>query len=142
MDRNLKIFIAAIIVLSVISQFSAFKNDIVSLITVITNLAAFLGLIYASIYARKVHPHLYLTLVLLSTAQFFSFLGDLTWFILESILLQSPFPSAADVFYLIYYPLFAAGIFSVPVRRYSDLRSITDLMIILIASLSAAWVFL
>lgn len=142
MDRNLKIFIAAMIILSVISQFSAFKNDIVSLITVITNLAAFLGLIYASIYARKVYPHLYLTLILLSTAQFFSFLGDLTWFILESILLQTPFPSAADVFYLIYYPLFAAGIFSVPVRRYSDLKSITDLMIILVASLSAAWVFL
>ncbi|MDI9614036.1 PAS domain S-box protein [Methanothermobacter sp.] len=142
MDRSLKIFIAAMIILSVISQFSVFKNDIVSLITVITNLAAFLGLIYASIYARKVYPHLYLTLILLSAGQFFSFLGDLTWFILESILLQSPFPSTADVFYLIYYPLFAAGIFSIPVRRYSDLRSITDLMIILIASLSAAWVFL
>ncbi|MCG2828605.1 hypothetical protein [Methanothermobacter sp. K4] len=78
MDRNLKLFLAAIITLSVISQFSNFKNDMVSLINVITNLAAFLGLLYASIYARKVYPHLYLTLILLSAGQFFSFLGDLT----------------------------------------------------------------
>ncbi|QEF95176.1 PAS domain S-box protein [Methanothermobacter sp. KEPCO-1] len=142
MDRNLKIFLIAVITLSFISQFLSFKNDLVSLINIITNLAAFLGLLYASIYAKKVYPHLYLTLILLSAGQFFSFLGDLTWFILESILLQSPFPSVADVFYLLYYPLFAAGIFTVPVRRYSDVKSLIDLLIILVASASAAWVFL
>lgn len=133
MDRKLKIFIATIIIISAISQFLPFKNDIVSLITVITNLAAFMGLSYACIYSRKVYPHLYLTLLLLSAAQFFSFLGDFTWFILESILSLNPFPSVADIFYLLYYPLFAAGIFTIPVRRYSDLRSTTDLLIILVA---------
>lgn len=142
MDRKLKIFIATIIIISAISQFLPFKNDIVSLINVITNLAAFMGLSYACIYSRKVYPHLYLTLLLLSAAQFFSFLGDFTWFILESILSLNPFSSVADIFYLLYYPLFAAGIFTIPVRRYSDLRSATDLLIILVALASAAWVFL
>ena len=142
MDRDLKIFITVILIISVISQFLPFKKDAVSLINVITNLAAFMGLSYACIYSRKVYPHLYLTLLLLSAAQFFSFLGDFTWFILESILSLNPFPSVADLFYLLYYPLFAAGIFTIPVRRYSDLRSATDLLIILVASASAAWVFL
>ena len=142
MDRNLKIFITVMLILSVISQFLPFKRDAVSLINVITNLAAFMGLSYACIYSRKVYPHLYLTLLLLSAAQFFSFLGDFTWFILESILSLNPFPSVADLFYLLYYPIFAAGIFTIPIKRYSDLRSIIDLLIILVASASAAWVFL
>ncbi|MGB9838066.1 PAS domain-containing sensor histidine kinase [Methanothermobacter sp.] len=142
MDRNLRIFIIAMIILSVISQFSAFKNDMVSLITVITNLAAFLALLYASIYSRKVYPHLYLTLILLSAGQFFSFLGDLTWFILQSILSLNPYPSVADIFYLLYYPLFAAGIFTIPARRYSDLKSVLDLLIILVTFTSAVWVFI
>ena len=142
MDRNLKIFITVMLIISVISQFLPFKRDAVSLITVITNLAAFMGLSYACIYSRKVYPHLYVTLLLLSAAQFFSFLGDFTWFIIESIMSLNPFPSVADLFYLLYYPIFAAGIFTIPIRRYSDLRSIIDLIIILVASASAAWVFL
>ncbi|MCG2828606.1 sensor histidine kinase [Methanothermobacter sp. K4] len=61
---------------------------------------------------------------------------------LESILSLNPYPSVADIFYLLYYPLFAAGIFTIPARRYSDLKSVIDLLIILVASASAVWVFL
>ena len=42
------------------------------------------------------------------------FLGELSWTVIEVGLKQSPFPSVADVFYLLYYPLLIIGIVLIP----------------------------
>ena len=39
------------------------------------------------------------------------FLGDATWFYYENVLLIQPYPSLADVAYLVYYPFTLAGLF-------------------------------
>lgn len=42
------------------------------------------------------------------------FAGDLLFFVLQNVLLRSPFPSVADIGYLAYYPLALAGLLCFP----------------------------
>src|SRR5690554_6709663 len=101
MEKYVKIFVAASIFLALIAQLSEFRGDIINVLTPTANLAAFIGLLYVSIYSKKLYPKFFPALILLTSAQFFSFLGDLTWTIIESILRQNPYPSIADLFYLL-----------------------------------------
>ena len=48
---------------------------------------------------------------LFAAAQACSGAGDVLWWVYADVLHDDPFPSAADVFYLAAYPLFAAGLF-------------------------------
>jgi diguanylate cyclase (GGDEF)-like protein len=71
------------------------------------------------------------------TAQFFFALGDISWFLLEAILHQEPFPSIADGFFLVYYPLFLTGILLLPKKVSSQEERIKkglDMGMIVIAS--------
>ncbi|MGJ7028047.1 MULTISPECIES: hypothetical protein [Methanothermobacter] len=143
MEKYVKIFVAASIFLALIAQLSEFRGDIINVLTPTANLAAFIGLLYVSIYSKKLYPKFFPALILLTSAQFFSFLGDLTWTIIESILRQNPYPSIADLFYLLYYPLFAAGIFLIPIKRQVErIRTAVDLSIIGVSTLTLLWIFL
>ncbi|HPS90569.1 MAG TPA: hypothetical protein PKV33_00305, partial [Methanothrix sp.] len=42
-----------------------------------------------------------------AVAMLFNTLGDISWSIMEVVLHQEPFPSVADIGYLMFYPLFA-----------------------------------
>ena len=143
MEKYVKIFVAASIFLALIAQLSEFRGDIINVLTPTAKLAAFIGLLYVSIYSKKLYPKFFPALILLTSAQFFSFLGDLTWTIIESILRQNPYPSIADLFYLLYYPLFAAGIFLIPIkRRVERIRTAVDLSIIGVSTLTLLWIFI
>jgi PAS domain S-box-containing protein len=71
--------------------------------------------------------------------------GDILWTILELRIHQSPFPSIADGFYLIFYPLFAIGIYYL--SRFSftkteKLKIFLDMGIIIISVGLIFWTFL
>jgi two-component sensor histidine kinase len=71
--------------------------------------------------------------------------GDITWAILEVFLQQDPFPSLADVFYLLYYPLLVAGLLLIPhdgPGRKGLLTNSLDLGIIFLAAGLLYWNFL
>lgn len=70
------------------------------------------------------------------------FVGDLTWAVYEVGLGESPFPSPADAFYLVFYPLLLAGLLLFPVasRSARERRQLTlDLGTVFVAGSMAIW---
>lgn len=81
----------------------------------------------------------------LAAAQIAYTLGEVVYIVMEVGLHMYLFPSLADVFYLIFYPLFTAGIFllpKVPLSKRERLKILLDAGIIIIAATSVFWVFL
>lgn len=69
-------------------------------------------------------------------------IGDLIWFVSENVLHISPFPSAADFFYLL-FPVLAAvalALFSVQ-RHQSPLRIVLDGITVALCLFLLAWIF-
>ena len=82
-------------------------------------------------------------LIALSTLAFA--LGDTIWAILELGLSEPPFPSLADVFYLLYYPLLLAGVLLLPEKpasRSEQIKKVLDAGIVMVAAILAFWNFL
>ncbi len=82
---------------------------------------------------------------LMAAALFSAALADITWGILETSLGIVPFPSIADVFYMLFYPLFALGILFMPAAVQSPgerASRLLDTGIIMIAASLIVWFFL
>ncbi len=78
-------------------------------------------------------------------AQLLNMIGDITWAILEAGFGIDPFPSIADIFYILLYPLLFIGILLFSERKHSKVewfKKGLDIAIILIASLLIFWNFL
>jgi len=86
-------------------HYSTVFSDIVS---PATNLGVVILLFFAAKSSRKYGQHIYVAWIFLAVAQLSYFMGDVIWGVLEIGFNQQS--SIADVFYLLYYPLFAAGI--------------------------------
>jgi len=72
-------------------------------------------------------------------------LGDTIWFYLEVILGQEPFPSAADIFYIAFYPLALLGLLSLPsapLRPTERWRVGLDLAVVMVTAWMAIWFFI
>jgi diguanylate cyclase (GGDEF)-like protein len=72
-------------------------------------------------------------------------LGDSSWGILELGLNEQPFPSIADFFYLLNYPLLLAGVLllpQTPVRREKPIKKALDAGIVMVAAILVFWNFL
>jgi diguanylate cyclase (GGDEF)-like protein/PAS domain S-box-containing protein len=82
---------------------------------------------------------------LLAAAELCFIAGDTSYNVLTEIMHQdNPFPSVADVFYLLTYPLFAAGILLIIRARSSsrDIASLIDAVIITTGLGLLSWVYL
>jgi class 3 adenylate cyclase len=82
---------------------------------------------------------------ILGLAMAFQTLGDTTWFHLEVIRQEEPFPSIADAFFLTFYPLVLLGLLSLPsapLKPTERLRVWLDLAIIMITAWMAIWFFI
>jgi diguanylate cyclase (GGDEF)-like protein len=80
------------------------------------------------------------TLMALSVAAFA--IGDTVWGILEAGLGQTPFPSPADYFYLIFYPFFLASVLILPTAHLTTrewVKRSLDLVIVLLAAALGFW---
>lgn len=89
------------------------SGDYESLVVQLWNLAPPLTAAVCGIFAIKVYnlnnPHAK-AIAFMSLGVFFWFLGDFIWAIFEYFLNISPFPSVADFFYLLAYPLLLVGL--------------------------------
>ncbi|MBM3256602.1 MAG: hypothetical protein FJZ04_04015 [Candidatus Moranbacteria bacterium] len=72
-------------------------------------IAAFCGTYAVKTYNLN-NPHAK-AIAILSLGVFFWFIGEFIWFIFEYFLDKDPFPSIADFFYLIAYPILLIGLF-------------------------------
>ena len=79
---------------------------------------------------------------LIAAAFLLWWMGDLTWFVEEVLLHREPFPSAAEGFYLLSYPLLGWGLLSlpgVPRRRADRAKVALDSVTVLLAAAMAVW---
>jgi len=116
----------------------------------ISNLAFLPMSLFASIAAWRVAAdstldrRLRQAWLILGLSVFAYFLGDLVWFFIESVLGQSPFPSLADVFYLLFYPLALAGLLALPggpISRAERFKFLLDMAIVMTAAWMVVWFF-
>jgi len=109
---------------------------------VVVNSLAVLCLFYAAWRSRSVNRKLYLSWMILAVAQLSYALGDAIWAYYEIVLNESPFPSIADVPYLLRYLLFLAGMLILPAATISSrerLKLALDSGIVMIASILLFW---
>ncbi len=94
---------------------------------------------------RRFRPRQILAWSMLAAAEFFFIAGDTTYTILRVFFHEAnPFPSVADVFYLLTYPCFATGLFLFVRARSGgrDRASLVDAVIITTGLALLSWVYL
>jgi two-component system, sensor histidine kinase PdtaS len=109
------------------------------------NLMATVALIFAAISSRKISKKYFRGWGILAFAQLSFTLGDIIWGIIEIGLKTNPFPSAADIPYLLFYPLFLLGISIFPLKRLNKsewIKRAMEISIVMMASVLAYWIFL
>jgi len=83
--------------------------------------------------------------IMIAAAMLFNTLGDLSWSVIEVVLHQNPFPSVADIGYLMFYPLFVLGIFllpKVPLSPREKIKILLDAGIVIVSIALVFWVLL
>ena len=107
----------------------------IDLLFPIINLLAAAALLFAALRSR-VHSHRQaLAWGVLALAQLCFTTADTLWAVLEIGLGELPFPSIADLFYLLFYPLFLLGILLLPMRRLTPdgwLKVTLDMSIVIL----------
>ena len=104
-----------------------------------------LTLFYATIRSVNYGKRVQIAWMFIALAFSFYMVGDIIWAILELVIHQRPFPSIADLFYLIFYPLFAIGIYYLPRFSFNlteKLKIFLDMGIIVITVGLIFWIFL
>ncbi len=104
-------------------------------------IVAFLCLLYA---AKNMEGRAKSAWLIMAVAMLFESFAEGTWAFIEVVLHEDPFPSMADFFYLMFYPLFAAGIFLLPNAPLSPrerLGVILDSAIVIISAALVFWIF-
>lgn len=99
-------FFAATLVTYLSGDYESLTNNIWNLLPPL--FAAICGVMTVKVYGIN-NPHAK-ALAFLSLGVFFWFLGDFIWFILEYFYNKNPFPSVADYFYLLAYPILLVGL--------------------------------
>ncbi|MHB8120193.1 MAG: ATP-binding protein [Methanothrix sp.] len=83
--------------------------------------------------------------IMIAAAMLFNTLGNLSWEVIEYVLHQNPFPSVADIGYLMFYPLFALGIFllpEIPLSPREKIKILLDAAIVIVSVILVFWVLL
>ncbi len=111
----------------------------------IIGLLVSISLFYASYRSQREGRNIQIAWMLMAVAVLSYALGDITWGVLELGYNQNPFPSVADFFYLLFYPIFALGIYFLPRDKFSrleELKIILEMGIVILTVGLIFWIFL
>ncbi|TFH50364.1 MAG: hypothetical protein E4G89_03500 [Methanothrix sp.] len=106
------------------------------------NLVAALCLLYAARVSSSVGKRVFFAWLMIFFGQLCFVLGDIIWAYIETVQLESPFPSLADIPYLMMFPLIMIGILFLPSAVVSLRERITmalDTSIVIITSILVFW---
>jgi len=103
---TLLVFFAAVLISYLSGDYESLANQLWNLAPPF--LATLCGVLTVRIYSIN-NPHAK-AIAFMALGVFFWFLGDFIWFIFEYFLNKNPFPSIADYFYLLAYPLLLTGL--------------------------------
>lgn len=129
----------ALILLQNEITYSTIFSDI---ITPSLNIIAVILLFYAAKHSKAYGRRIYMAWIFLAIAQLSFFMGDVLWGFIELVLNQQPSASIADVFYLIYYPLFAIGITILSSSTFTRIKQFKMSIDMGIVIISVALIFL
>jgi len=125
-----------------INQNSELTNLYTDIITLIVGILSVSCLFYAAnrsqIYGRRI----FFAWILIAIALLQYVIGDLLWVYLEIGMHIQPFPSIADIFYLLYYIFFIIGIFFMirPLNSPEKVfKTILDAMIVVVSATLIFW---
>jgi hypothetical protein len=143
--KNAAIFGAALIIGSVLYLLTNQSMEInIKFFDFIVPLVGFLSfscLIYAAKRSRIYGKRVYLAWLFIAFSILLYVIGDTIWAFMEVVSHVQPFPSTADIFYLLYYLFFIIGLFLMfrsldnPENIY---KTILDASIVVV---SAIWIF-
>ena len=148
---NNAVIIASIVVVSFISALLLLGNELSfkmifsDIFLPVIEILVVLSLFYAAKFSYKQGKRVQISWLILGVAVLSYAIGDSLWTILELVIHQQPFPSIADLFYLLFYPLFTLGIYYLPkisLSRNEELKLIIDTAIIGITVGLILWTFL
>ncbi|WP_321422132.1 histidine kinase dimerization/phosphoacceptor domain -containing protein [uncultured Methanobacterium sp.] len=111
----------------------------------IIELLVIVSLLYAAQQSKKQEKTMQIAWMLMAVALISYTLGDITWALLELVFHENPFPSVADIFYLLFYPLFAIGIYFLPRDKFNyteKVKIILEIGIVILTVGLIFWVFL
>lgn len=106
------------------------------------DLLAALALFYAAKRSALHSRRLLLAWGMLAAARLLLSIGEITVIVLAIRLGSVPFPSFADSFFLLFYPLFLIGILILPAKPLSGrekLKTILDMSTVILASILVLW---
>ena len=133
------IYALALIFLQNKVAYSSIFSDIV---TPFLNIIAVILLFYAAKQSKAYGWRIYTAWIFLAIAQLSFVIGDVLWGVMELVLNQQPSASIADVFYLLYYPLFAIGITILSSSTFTKIKQFKMSIDMGIVIISVALIFL
>jgi PAS domain S-box-containing protein len=145
--RNAAILAAAIFLIYMASWYYTKDDPFASmlcsdLISLLVNALAALCLLFAAIVSRNYDKRFYYGWLLLFASQFSFFLGDFLFAYYDIWLEQNTSPTLADIFYLLFYPLFLSGILLLPSADFKPserIKLLLDTGIVFISSILIYW---
>ncbi len=121
-------------------------NNIIGNICFFTlNLIVVITLFYVAKKSSKYGKNAFRGWFLIALSQIATLLGNILWIVLSIRYNQFPYPSVADIFYLLYYPLLIAGILYLPVTQTKEFKKyqiLIDTGILMISATMVLWVIL
>jgi len=118
------------------------RSALLDVITPVVGLLVSVGLFIVAQRMAVRSRRLALAWGMIALATLLYCVGDTIWAILEVVLQQSPFPSIADAFYLVFYPVFLAGVFLLPDKPSAPNERIhraLDMGIVMVAAILGFW---
>jgi PAS domain S-box-containing protein len=102
------------------------------------------GIIMSYSVTKKLEGNLKYTWKILTIAYFFNTWGDTVWYYYASILGEKPFPSFADVGFLIHYPVMLWALLSYPTKLKSldKKKFLADISIVMLSGSTLVWYFI
>jgi len=145
--RNAAILAAAMLLIYVafwyyLKEYPSDSSIFSDLSSLFINALAALYLFYAAIISRNYDKKFYYGWLLLFASQFSFFLGDVFFAYYDILLEQSTSPSLADIFYLLFYPLFLSGAMLLPSIGFKPserIKLLLDTGIVLTTSILIYW---
>ena len=148
--KNIFILALLIVICSILLTI-VFRNDSTlrmffgDLFPILIDLLVVLTLFYATIRSAYYGKRVQFAWMFIALAFLCYTVGDIIWAILEIGIHLKPFPSLADAFYLIFYPLFAIGIYYLPRFSFTGREKIKifiDMGIIILTVGIIFWTFI
>ena len=148
--KNIFIIALIIVIFSILTTIllgydSTLKTYFGDLFPIVIELLVVLTLVYATLRSANYGKRVQFAWMFIALAFTFYTVGDMIWAVLELGIHQRPFPSVADVFYLIFYPLFAIGIYYLTKFSFTKsekLKIFLDMGIIVITVGLIFWTFI